>query len=179
MFAERVSKLAVSGTLLVFVALVVHATAGRPRAEEIPSNPTILQAIKNLQNSVNGLQKKHFYLTKSSVDGLGVLTACTTGFHTASLWEILDPSNLRYDTVLGFTTDDSGSGPPAAVSGWIRTGSAAADSGSAGVNCNAYTNNTGEGTIVELDWGETSGSFPWASADEGCNLTRHVWCVQN
>jgi hypothetical protein len=44
---------------------------------------------------------------------------------------------------------------------------------------NAYTNNTGEGTIVELDWGELSSRYPWAAADEGCNLSHRVWCVQN
>jgi hypothetical protein len=45
----------------------------------------------------------------------------------ASMWEISDPSNLRYDTQLGVTTADSGFGPPAGTSfvaffGWVRTG---------------------------------------------------------
>ena len=41
----------------------------------------------------------------------------------ASLGEIHDTSNLRYDTDLGLTLADSGFGPPI-VFGWIRTGGA-------------------------------------------------------
>ena len=70
--------------------------------------------------------KRKFYLTTGSpgVAGNQVLTACASGYHTASLWEILDPSNLEYDTKRGVTKDDAGSGPPAGSDGdgWIRTG---------------------------------------------------------
>jgi hypothetical protein len=66
-------------------------------------------------------QPRSYYLTRSTFTGAHVLTACTSGYHTASLWEIYDTSNLRYNTTLGITVDDSGSGPPDGA-GWIRTG---------------------------------------------------------
>ena len=44
--------------------------------------------------------RKSFYLTKTSHNGSQVLTACAEGYHMASLWEIFDTSNLRYDTAL-------------------------------------------------------------------------------
>jgi hypothetical protein len=64
---------------------------------------------------------RKFYLTQDGYDGSQALSACAQGYHMASLWEILDPSNLSYDTSLGATVADSGSGPPNG-SGWIRTG---------------------------------------------------------
>jgi hypothetical protein len=63
------------------------------------------------------------------------------GYHTASIWEVLDPSNLRYDTTQGFMEADSGSGPPTA-SGWIRTGRPPLGSEfSPAPNCFAWTDN--------------------------------------
>jgi len=59
---------------------------------------------------------------QTTFDGAHALTACVLGFHMASLWEIFNVSVLEYDTSLGATMDDSGSGPPADVLGWIRTG---------------------------------------------------------
>ena len=70
-----------------------------------------------------------FYLTKDSFQGGQALTACAKPFHMASLWEILDPSNLKYDTGRGYINDDSGSGAPANVIGWIRTGGPASGAG--------------------------------------------------
>jgi len=63
-----------------------------------------------------------YYLTQSTYQGNETLTACASGYHFASLWEILDPSNLKYDTDLGMVRDDSGQGPPSYVEGWVRTG---------------------------------------------------------
>ena len=65
---------------------------------------------------------REFYLTKTSFDGAHALTACASGFHMASLWEIFNVSVLEYDTSLGFTSADSGFGPPTVQNGWIRTG---------------------------------------------------------
>ena len=60
---------------------------------------------------------RKFYLTQTGFTGSQALTACANGYHMASLWEILDPSNLRYNTTLGFTTQDSGFGPPSIARG--------------------------------------------------------------
>ncbi len=89
------------------------------------SVPVQLQAIlrKSLPQSKNsGLEAKvdslinngprKFYLTKTYHNGAQALSACATGYHMASMWEIHQPSNLRYDTDLGFIVADSGFGPP-------------------------------------------------------------------
>jgi len=62
-------------------------------------------------NSARGAARK-YYLTQTFHDGNEVLTACAVGYHMASLWEIQDPTSLRYDNILGFNRADSGSGPP-------------------------------------------------------------------
>jgi hypothetical protein len=97
----------------------------------------------------------------------------------ASMWEIHDPSNLKYDTERGFVEADSGSGPPANRQGWIRTGrSATTGSGPAGFNCNAWTSTDGEGTVARIDWLEAT-TYPWDAFDDGCNQHNRVWCVQD
>ena len=72
-----------------------------------------------------------YYLTKSTITGSKVLTACASGYHFASIWEILNSSDLHYNTTLGRTNVNSGNGAPAissrstfadAAYGWIRTG---------------------------------------------------------
>jgi hypothetical protein len=73
----------------------------------------------------------------------------------ASIWEILDPSHLRYDTELGFRWEDLsrsgdlGSGPPSPRGGWIRSGYIANNSGFPS-NCNAWTTTEGQGNFAEL-----------------------------
>src|ERR1700730_18042199 len=72
-----------------------------------------------------------YYLTKSTITGSKVLTACASGYHFASIWEILNTSDLHYNTTLRRTNVNSGNGAPAYTShsttadvpyGWIRTG---------------------------------------------------------
>jgi len=104
----------------------------------------------------------------------------------ASLWEIHDPTALRYDNALGFTRADSGSGPPSGTFGWVRTGWDS-DEGSfnGSSNCSAYTSDSpfGEGTEVALQrvWrfdqaGEIS---PWSTSAGLCFEPSRVWCVQD
>jgi hypothetical protein len=75
--------------------------------------------------------RRVFYLTKGAFTGDQTLTACTTGFHMASIWEINQTAVLRYDNTLGRTDGDSVyGGPPsldpngtdATAIGWVRTG---------------------------------------------------------
>jgi hypothetical protein len=132
-----------------------------------------------------------WYLTKETHAGGDALSACAVGYHMASLWEIHEPSNLRYDTEVGFTSDDSGSGPPTGkpALGWIRTGRPAVSSGNVVANCNAWTSNanTDFGSAVSLsaDWGGAIGVpgpiAPWDSTVFNCDATDlvHVWCVQD
>jgi hypothetical protein len=123
-------------------------------------------------------EPRRFYLTPLVHDGSAALTARAEGYHMASLWEIHDPSNLRYDTALGFTRDDSGFGPPIGI-GWVRTG------GNLGAaNCDAWTNGTtGSGVTVSLnsEWsgGEATPISPWFASSHSCSLPQRVWCVQD
>ena len=128
---------------------------------------------------------KRFYLTQDFFNGGQALTACAAPFHMASLWEILDPSNLKYDTSRGYINDDSGSGPPATTIGWIRTGGPATTGASFGgaANCNAWTSASSldSGTVVDLLLGWNSAATvasPWQADAEPCDDARRVWCVQ-
>jgi hypothetical protein len=148
------------------------------------------------QQSTRASEKKSaaparaFYLTQGTFDGSQALTACAAGYHMASLWEIHEPSNLRYDTTLGLTEDDSGSGPPQGHYGWARTGRSASSSGQfPGVgNCNAWSSNAstdfGSAVVLSADWNgianPSSPISPWQAQpfDCGTNAAR-VWCVQD
>ena len=131
----------------------------------------------------SGLRK--FYLTQTEHNGSQALTACESGYHMASMYEVLDPSNLRYDTQLGFTNADSGIGPSTNVGGWIHTGAPefANDVPGSG-NCNAWKSGSDQddGTFVFLtfEWQENPVVVsPWRAATTVCSANMRVWCVQN
>jgi hypothetical protein len=98
------------------------------------------------------------------------------------LWEIMDPSNLKYNTDLGRTRDDSGQGPPSSGS-WVRTGySSDNSSGIIGqANCNAWTTTAGGGTQAYLrsNWAAGQDIHVWSVGDEGCVAEDSVWCVED
>jgi hypothetical protein len=130
-----------------------------------------------------------YYLTKTSVDGAHTLGACATGYHMASLWEIHEPAVLKYDTSLGLTTDDSGSGPPTGPVpgfGWIRTGFNDNAGGFPGSNCHTWStadpSASGSAAGLTAEWQLNSGSYqtsPWLVGAGACNLALWVWCVQD
>ena len=135
---------------------------------------------------------REFYLTQHPFDGSHVLTACAAGFHMASLWEIREPSNLRYSTAHGLKLPDSGAGPPAGLTGWIRTGYLAGASSVSPIgeaNCNAWTSNSSADVGVNVglppsNWesgSPTSPIAPWVAQASACNNPGNfgVWCVQN
>jgi hypothetical protein len=129
---------------------------------------------------------RKFYLTPDPFTGSQALTACAKKFHMASLWEIFDFSNLRYETTLGATRPDSGFGPPAGLIGWIRTGglSAGTDTILGQNNCFAWTSdsNLNVGILVGInDFWENAGLAvdPWLPFQATCNSSRRVWCVQD
>jgi hypothetical protein len=105
---------------------------------------------------------RHYYLTTKSFTTLEAPTACSPGYHMASFAELANPSTLIYESKLGLTLADSGSGPPVAqfsnmpvslpvaAHGWIRTGSGASLGQYSGIhnapgNCNAWTSTSGSG----------------------------------
>jgi hypothetical protein len=130
-----------------------------------------------------GVAGRQYYLTPSgSYDGSEATSACAEGYHMASIWELLDLSNLTYNTTLGSQKADMGEGPPTHADGWVRTGNDASTTGEGGqANCSGYTSATGKGTVAWLpsDW-ESPGSTigPWRVGDEDCDDAR-VWCVED
>jgi len=190
-------NLALAAIALVF--LLSAAQAQSPNSSIQDQLKTIQAGISDLkaQNdslaaqvaSIANKGPRRFYLTKTQYSGAQALSACAAGYHMASLWEIHDPTNLRYDTVLGFTTDDSGSGPPSASTpggfGWIRTGKNKFTVNLIGVgNCNAWmsASATEFGTAVSLapGWGSNGQIVePWEAIAFTCNVPQHVWCVQD
>jgi hypothetical protein len=169
---------------LVSMVMLVPVTA---RTQGGPFQ-SILNAIASLQAQIAGIEgPRAFYLTTTEHNGAQALTACAAGFHMASLWEIWDPSNLRYDTTRGFTMADAGSGPPGAL-GWVRTGR---DAGTNFINvqnnCNAYTSSdpSHDGAQVELVSKFDSMSIftisPWVLGGGGfnCSFALKVWCVED
>ena len=132
---------------------------------------------------------RHYYLTitiynganADGTDGNGA-SVCADGYHFASLWEIMDPSNLKYDTDLGVTRDDSGQGPPSYLGGWVRTGySSNNDSTPGRGNCDAWASNDSghRGTFASLprDWIAGGDIHVWEVGAGPCDLSRYVWCV--
>jgi hypothetical protein len=129
---------------------------------------------------------RQFYLSRTPVQGNAALSACANGYHFASLWEIADPSNLRYNRSLGFTRDDSGSGPPSGVfPGWVRTGYSSSNSSTAGEgNCNGWTSQSfddyGTAALLHSSWtagGEDIGV--WSVIVQRCDVAYRVWCIED
>ena len=85
--------------------------------------------------------RRSFFLTESTHAGATAGAACGAGFHVASIYEILDPSNLYYDESRGW--DGPGSGPPFTPGGWVYGGDA---------HCSDYTTTTGLGHTAVMLW---------------------------
>ena len=129
---------------------------------------------------------RHYYLTKLNYDGANADTVCATGYHMAALWEILEPSHLKYNSTLGFNArDDLGQGPPTFIYGWVRTGYSSSGSSTAGQgNCYNWNSSGGSdyGTYTWLPHDWTAGYqdlHVWAVGALTCSSTPRVWCVEN
>lgn len=174
-----------------FGILVVASQFSTPANAQPNGVPLALAQIQTLltalQQSVNATQPRKFYLTQALGDAADAPTMCAAGYHMASMWEILDPTELRYDSQLGLVQADSGSGPPSDREGWVRTGNIANElnSGPGDSNCEAYTSNQAGhfGTFAELtehwDTEVPEPVTPWSTGAGSCSFPTRVWCVQN
>lgn len=141
-----------------------------------------------VQTTAAQARRSYYVTAETTYTGLTAPNACSSGYHMASMWEILDPSNLVYDTARGATTGDSGEGPPIDLDGWVRTGRnpimGRTDPG--GANCLGYTSQDSaeNGTAAELPQGTWSTRTalpvsPWVVLTRSCNSTTRVWCVED
>lgn len=146
-----------------------------------------------------GPGSRRYYLTRETVQGNKTLDACARHYHMASRFEIHDVSALRYDTTVGLSSDDAGTGPPGRAAaygsedamGWVRTGGSARFTdpgdphGSASTNCSAWSTNSPEafGTVAHLSDRFTlrdgSAAPLWDGGSERCNVPHHVWCIED
>jgi hypothetical protein len=175
---DRPSDLAALLTLgLLATCFVAYLAWGYQRAVAAsPQSPRV----------VSSYHMRQFYLTPDAVyTGATALTACDTGYHMASLWEILDPSSLKYNTEKGFTDADSGQGAPAGPAGWIRTGTSSLGSSTAGyASCLAWTSGDsgdhGSGVWLSVPWtGDPIDIHVWDAGVATCNVSQRVWCVED
>ena len=164
----------VSSAVLIIFADYKNAEASLPLQAELTSN---------------GLRK--YYLTSANCSGADAdgtddngAGVCASGYHFASLWEILDISNLEYNPLLGVTTQDSGKGPPSMTTGWVRTGFSSDSSGTAGrANCDDWDSLDGSGSTIWLpeNWIDTNAQKinVWNTEGYSCSNAFHVWCVED
>ncbi|MFC1879194.1 hypothetical protein ACFLZW_04715 [Chloroflexota bacterium] len=127
---------------------------------------------------------RQYYLSFSTA-GSGSQVAdnlCSSGYHVASLWEIMDTSNLEYSQSIGTVPGDGGGGPPTGIVGWVRTGYEPSTANTPGeANCSGWTSiNSGHfGTTLKLtdDW--SSGYAGWEAGTDTCNYVWNVWCIED
>jgi hypothetical protein len=168
------------GLLLLLSLLVVTGAGARARQAQEPV------AGERAGVQVAGL-RGFYYVTEADRRPAEALSSCAAGYHMASLWEILDPTELRYARCLAEAKvlADQGSGPPAGYWGWVRTGGDGSVVELAGqANCHVWTDTAlGHfGTIVRLnpDWAAPASAIsPWEARTWGCQQIAPVWCVSD
>jgi hypothetical protein len=133
---------------------------------------------------------RHYYLSKSGFTGGQALNNCAMGYHFASFAELSDLANLSYNSTLGRTAPDAGSGPPSytLATGWVRSGYSAntvpSTQNVTPTNCNLWTSSSSSdsGEIafplpIESAYGNSS-TLVFANTPT-CNNSLGVWCIQN
>jgi hypothetical protein len=181
-FSAGILSLAI---ILLLVATNSVASSGRPPAAETSDTVSALSTLGS---------QRFFYLTRTLHPATGAPGACAEGYHFASIWEIADPSNLRYNTALGLGSHDNSAGPPTATKlwtlvltahGWVRTGYVALATEPAGeANCLGWLSNSDShyGSIANLpsDWtGGAQDIGVWNTEASTCDRDVRVWCVQD
>jgi hypothetical protein len=143
---------------------------------------------------VAAVSARRYYITQMMVLPTAAPSQCATGFHFASIWELINESNLRYayDHPDAYVVTDSGYGPPAIYPGWIRTGQYAEDSDLLGfANCEGWTSDAGltYGTLAgpNANWADPTwgGAYtqipgtPWIATTIECLVGNPVWCIED
>jgi hypothetical protein len=183
-YHRRVTLRALLTLGLLSVVLLVTLTVNRARAiaSDAPSSPDATSGVRQ------------YYLTRLLVQVYEAPSACADGYHFASIWEIADPSALKYNTSLGLFGPDSGGGPPTTISfmgspftarGWVRTGFSYSVSDIPGqANCGNWVSNYSFywGTTANLPSNWTGGGQDigvWNVGVSTCDTNLWVWCVQD
>ena len=194
------NRLSIKGTLVVVLLVIGILAASRLSAQGPQGQGNLLGLISAKLDQVIAIltappppvdppavAPREFYLARGvslRKDGANATAACAEGFHMASLFEIADPTDLKYDQAREAAVApvaDAGSGPPARARGWVRTGgNARVDDLIGSGNCNAWTSSTAEdfGTVASLEI-DTNPTPSWVAATRTCDSVLPVWCVQD
>jgi len=168
--------------MLALAAWALLTWGSKPVEASSPQAPAAV-------SSSSGMRK--FYLTASMTQGNGPADpgVCQPGYHFASIWEILDVSNLEYDDnpAYAYLRDDMGDGPPTGWHGWVRTGYNDSTDGPNGqINCDGWTSISSSvtyGATAKLpsDWSDAGNQIlhVWETGGAGCNLYLNVWCIED
>jgi hypothetical protein len=178
--------------LLVFAGLYLltglgGGTAVMPSRVLAASGSSSAEATPAASLAASSAGKRLFYLRSAWVAGNFATTQCNSGFHMASIWEILDVSNLSYDHTnpTAITRADAGVGPPAGSVGWVRTGNASSGTNIAGTgNCNNWTSGSvlyyGTAARLGTSWNTPPGQVAlWGFETFECDTGVPTWCVQD
>ena len=160
--------------LLIVAVIVVTSMLVRGPAPASAAGEAVSAATDNMRR----------YYLGAVVYANTAITGCAPGYHFASMWEIVDPSNLVYDTVLGVLDADSGEGPPTTWFGWVRTGYSADYGTTVGhANCDAWTSIASQeyGTTARLtsSWLAGGELHVWDVGIGDCQYPAHIWCVED
>lgn len=169
--------LSLAALVVACMAYLLVGTAAASPSGKHPAGAAVAASREILQ----------YYPTTDAFNGAeaGEPGVCADGYHFASLWEILDPSNLRYDITLGYVRNDSGHGPPTSARGWVRTGYNSDTGTTIGrANCGLWESKSeseyGTSAMLPSAW---TASAPrvhvWGVATEVCNNAIPVWCVSD
>jgi hypothetical protein len=168
------------GVLLLVALLATLAWGQKEAAASSLQAPLVYARDKPLAASTS---MRQYYLASAVLDATQAISACASGYHMASLWEILDTSNLKYNATLGLYQGDSKPGPPTVWHGWVRTGYGSNNGNIVGqANCMAWTSTSGNGTTAGLPSNWTAGSedlHVWSVITSSCGSPAKVWCVED
>ena len=168
---------------MLVIAFLSYLALDQQEASASSESPQVVQS--------GDLGLRKYYQTKAGylganadgTDGNGA-GVCDAGYHFASLWEILEPSNLEYDTALGDYLQDAGKSSPSGSIGWVRTGYYNDIGGTAGrANCNNWSTSdgasNGTGVYLNFDWAAAEDIHVWKTELRTCADTISVWCIED
>jgi hypothetical protein len=121
------------------------------------------------------LAPRLFYVTPGLFAGNQVLTACASGYHLASIWEIRDPSNFAYDTRRGLRNASYQAGPPAFLEAWLDDG----QEPNVNHDCTGWTDSSGSFGRTAYLGIHYAGPVFYELAQTDCGEEHHVWCASD
>jgi len=175
--------------------MVVNLNADMVDGVEGTDIYTMAEVDALVASALESARTKRYFLTDDLYPPTSAESACGSGYHMANLFELSQPSSMRYafDDARAFHNSIVGQGPPTGNRGWIKTGwdSPSAVNTPGFANCSVWTSvaATDYGTAAKLPaifsdpasggvWALVWGT-PWATIAQPCHTEQRVWCVED